>query len=83
MITPETFFICTCDNCGVSYGNEDSNYIVLPDESSMSSVLREDDEWHTMTVKDGPDKHYCPECFLFDDLDQLVIKTIPEEDKTI
>lgn len=76
MIQAETFYTCSCDNCGEYYGTEDVHSLVMPDESSMKSEMGDADDWHTLRENGKPDKHYCPECYSFDKNDQLVIKQI-------
>lgn len=76
MIIAETYYTCTCDNCGEYYGTADVHTLYLPDESSMKSVMGDEDEWHTLHEKGNTDKHYCPKCYSFDDNDQLVIKQV-------
>lgn len=74
MIHTETFYVCHCDNCGEHYGNDEYTVLVMPDESAMKAELGDTGDWHTVTEKGQLDKHYCPNCFEFDDNDQLIIK---------
>jgi hypothetical protein len=67
MIQEVTMFTIICDGCGkdVCDGTEysawyDTSYVV-------DSAIEEN--WH---VEDG--KHYCPDCFEYDDDDNLIIK---------
>lgn len=64
-------YSCRCDNCGEPFGSYEYEHLLMPDESSMKWALDEDDEWHT--EKGNPDKHYCRDCFIFDDDDNLII----------
>lgn len=80
MIKPTEMFICTCDNCGCGYGNEDYDYLVMPDEQSMKEQLGDDGNWYTIQAQGGePTKHYCPDCFLIDGNDNLIIKPVNQE----
>lgn len=69
MIYPVTMYAAKCDNCGKEWFDESNCFVAFTDESSMRSVLGDDDHWHT----EG-DKHYCRDCYSFDDEDNLIIK---------
>lgn len=80
MIEKTEMYVCSCNNCGKTYGNHDYDYLVMPDESSMNAQLGDDDEWHTVPTKEGePAKHYCPDCFRFGENDELVIMPKPNK----
>jgi len=69
MIIKARFFAVECDNCkNQAHGQEEWPYwysgIIEVEENAMES------EW----LKEG-DKHYCPDCFSYDDEDKLIIKT--------
>lgn len=69
MIHPVTFYGATCDNCGKSWRNDHYCWSAMSDESGMKEMLS-DDGWHF--GEEG--KHYCPDCFEFDDDDQFVLR---------
>jgi hypothetical protein len=71
MIYPKTMYAAKCDNCGKEWVDEDNGYFAFTDESSITDNVNNDDEWHN----EG-DKHYCKDCYSFDDNDTLIIKTI-------
>lgn len=57
-----------CDNCKNNWYNDHYGWMCVTDESSMESML-DDDEWY----KGENGKHYCPECYSFDDDDNFVL----------
>lgn len=72
MITPVTMYAAKCDCCGCEWKNFDG-IIAYPDKCSMEEQLM-NDEWET--GKEGEkDKHYCPDCWYYDDEDNFCIKT--------
>jgi hypothetical protein len=66
MIKELIMYTVVCDNCGAD-ANEDAEYSCWSDRGYAEESATESD-WE----KDG-DKHYCPECFSWDDDDNLVI----------
>lgn len=72
MIIEKKMYGCKCDNCGEEWADDWNGWIAFTDQSSMDQNVRDDDLWHT--TKDG--KHYCPNCFCFDDDDNLVISNV-------
>lgn len=76
MIIEMTMYGCKCDNCGKQWEDEDMGFVAFTDDSGIKSYLDEDGEWHT-----EDDKHYCPECWSYDDEDNLVIKQLTTKDK--
>lgn len=67
MIIEATFYAVQCDNCkSISEGYDGMAYW---SESSYSEENAMEGEWHK-----EEDKHYCPDCFSFNDEDELVIK---------
>jgi len=69
MIKEVKMFTVICDNCGkdVCEGTEYSAW----DEADFVTQIAGESDWHI----EG-DTHYCPDCFSFDDEDNLVIKEL-------
>jgi len=67
MIKEFKCFTIVCDGCGKD-SNEDSGYSGWDDLGYATDVADEAD----YIVKD--DKHYCPNCYEYDDEDELIIK---------
>lgn len=61
---------CKCDNCDKQWEDFHNNFIAFTDESSMENNIADDGEWHTDREND---KHYCPECWRYNDDDELEI----------
>jgi hypothetical protein len=70
MIFPVTMYSAKCDNCGKEWIDEVNCFCAFTDENSMAENVNNDDDWHN----EG-DKHYCKDCFTFDDEDNLIVKT--------
>jgi hypothetical protein len=68
MIVKEYFYAVKCSNCGDMSELDDATF--WSDESSAVEIA-EDSDW--CVTDDG--KHYCPDCYSFDDEDNLVIKS--------
>lgn len=68
MIKQIKMYTVVCDNCGkdVSEGQEFAGY---EDACYMQDIASESDWYY-----DG-DKDYCPDCYGYDDNDQVLIKT--------
>ena len=60
MIKPVTMYSVVCDRCGKTFGEDDGS-IAWTDICSAREQAMES-EW----VEIG-DKHYCPDCYDFDD----------------
>lgn len=60
-------YTCICDNCGKS-ADENTDYSCWGDTSIAKDVAMNAD-W----ITEG-DKDYCPNCFEYDDEDNLIIK---------
>lgn len=60
-------YICTCDNCECDYEEYDL-YMVYPDQEEADNAVRNNGEW----IREG-DKYYCPDCFRYDENDNLII----------
>ena len=63
-----TMYTIECDNCNSSLGDR-SDYCAWTDEiTAYDEADRQ--EWHF-----GDGKDYCPDCYTYDDDDNLIIKT--------
>jgi hypothetical protein len=71
MIIKETFYGVECDACGKLF--EGYEYSFWSDENYALENAT-DSEW----IKDDK-KHYCPDCYSYDDNDNLIIKTKEEK----
>lgn len=60
-------FTVLCDNCKLDIG-ENSDYSCWNDENNAKENASNSD-WLIH------DKHYCPDCYDYDDNDELIIKT--------
>lgn len=69
MIKEVIMYTIVCDNCGKDV-NKDAEYSAWNDKNYAEEVAMESD-W----IKEN-DKHYCPDCFTYDDEDSLLIKPI-------
>lgn len=67
MIHKVEMYSCNCDNCGDGWGDEIIAY--ANPELTREAVL--DSDWH----EEG-NKYYCPDCYAFDDKDNLILKQI-------
>ena len=67
MIQKVTMYTVICDNCGKD-SNADSDFSCWNDMGWAQEEALESD-W----IKEE-DKHYCPDCYEYDDDDNLVIK---------
>lgn len=77
MIKEVTMYTVICDNCGHDV-NKDAEYSAWNDRDYAVECALESD-W---IEKD--DKHYCPECFSYDDDDNLILRYIaPKDDNKI
>jgi hypothetical protein len=66
MIIQETFYAVQCDNCKtIAEGFDDIAYW---SDMSISIENAEDGDWFV-----EEDKAYCPDCYSFNDNDELII----------
>lgn len=74
MIKEVKMFTAVCDNCGkdICEGEEYSCW----NDLSMIEMIADESDWHS-----EDDKHYCPDCFEFDDEDNIVVNVIPSQNK--
>ena len=66
MLKEVKMYTVVCDNCGKDV-NKDAEYSAWNDKNYAGEVAMESD-W----IKEN-DKHYCPDCFTYDDDDNLLI----------
>jgi len=69
MIKEVIMYTVICDNCGVD-ANKDTEYSCWNDKGSAWDVAM-DSDW---TEHEG--KHYCPDCFSYDDDDNIQLRKI-------
>ena len=67
MVKEVKMFTIVCDGCGEDV-NADTDYSCCNDENYVEDI-REEAGWEKV---DG--KHYCTDCFEYDDNDELIIK---------
>ncbi|MES2397929.1 MAG: hypothetical protein V4549_18095 [Bacteroidota bacterium] len=75
MIIKEPFYAVECDVCGEH--NENYDGVSFWGDENISEEMAADNDWHKGDSKNniGEDgKHYCPNCFMFDDSDVFVLK---------
>lgn len=69
MIKELVLYTVVCDNCGDDI-NKDADYCAWNDKQ-FTQEMADEAGW----IKED-DKHYCPDCFSYDDDDNLVIKDL-------
>lgn len=71
MKTEVTMYTVECDNCGKQFEDEYNGYSCWCDFN---------DAWESASevnwVQEDNDVHYCPDCYSFDDNDEIVLKVI-------
>ncbi len=73
MIKKVSMFSLTCSNCGELLGEEDG-VIAWESKESLLTVAN-DSGWGTIIYpQPGADKHYCPECYEYDDNGNIICK---------
>lgn len=72
MIYPVTMYAAKCDNCGEEVRLM-GEYAALAEKDCVRDELMESG-YH----EDG-DKHYCPDCWSYDDEDNIVLKPITKQ----
>lgn len=70
MIKELKMYTVVCDKCGIS-ADDGTEYSCWSDESFAWDVAS-DSSWI-----EEQDKHYCPDCYFYDDNDNLIIKHNP------
>ena len=68
MLKELKMFTIVCDSCGCDV-NEPSDYAGWNDESYVEEI-RLEASWEKVD-----DKHYCNDCYEYDDNDELIIKS--------
>ena len=68
MIKELRMYTVVCDNCGADV-NEDAEYSCWSDEGYAQDIAMEAD-WVTVD-----DKHYCTDCYYYDEDDKLIIQS--------
>ena len=71
MILRMDYYTVKCDNCGKIYSDEHSGYSAWNDADGAMEYASESD-W----IKEDNDTHYCPDCYSYDDEDNLILKEI-------
>ncbi len=69
MLKEVKMYTVLCDNCGKDV-NKDAEYSAWNEKIFAEDIAMEAD-W----IKEN-DNHYCPDCFTYDDDDNLLIKSI-------
>lgn len=69
MLKEVKMYTVVCDNCGKDV-NKDAEYSAWNDKRYAEDIAMEAD-W----IKEN-DNHYCPDCFTYDDDDNLLIMPI-------
>lgn len=70
MIYPVTMYAGKCDNCGKEMKLGGGEYSAYGDPESVEFEM-EESAYHI-----DSDKHYCPDCWSYDDEDNIVLKTL-------
>ncbi|MBN4061704.1 hypothetical protein JYU20_00720 [Bacteroidales bacterium AH-315-I05] len=73
MIVKMIMYGCRCDNCGKQWYDEETGYVAYTDKAGVNDEL-EDGGWHRAAQEVGNDKHYCEECWEWNENDDLVVK---------
>ncbi len=73
MISQESCYIGTCDNCGDIF--DDGEFSLFPIESDVKEKMN-NSEWYTGDTDPSHNgKHYCPDCFKYDETkdDKIIV----------
>lgn len=66
MIHEEKCYMATCDNCEEIFN--DGEYSMFPLSDDVMDRMRNDSDWYTGdSDPNHKDKHYCPECFKYEE----------------
>lgn len=69
MIIPVEMYQCVCDGCGKAYVDDFNGFVAWSDKITAREAAIEDG-WQEI---DG--KHYCPDCYEYDEeLDDYIVK---------
>jgi hypothetical protein len=75
MIYSVTMYSAKCDNCLEGFEAEHTGYCAFVDkESCRDEMVNHETGWIEQEVN-GRNKHYCPECYIFDDNDKLMLNS--------
>lgn len=70
MIKNLTIYTVICDNCG----KDSTDECLYSGWSDADYAIEQAEDAGFETI--GHEKHYCPDCFYYDDNDELIIKEI-------
>jgi Zn finger protein HypA/HybF involved in hydrogenase expression len=73
MIQKVEMFTIKCDNCGKLYEDEHQGFCAWNYEGAAWEYASEEN-W----IRED-DKHYCPNCYEYDDDDNLIIKPVKSD----
>ncbi len=68
MIIERKMYACKCDNCGKDWNDNWLGIMSYNDKGYMEFVVQDDETWHCEDRK-----HYCPDCWSFDDEGEVVV----------
>lgn len=68
MITTRKMYGCKCDGCGERW-IDFNGFVAFPDTESIQQEIDDDPTWEAID-----DKHYCPNCWAWDEEGNLIIK---------
>ena len=71
MIDSNLYYNVECDYCGADIETEHGEIALFETESDVNNAIG-DNEWKIIN-----DKHYCPECYEFDDDGEPIVKVLP------
>ena len=74
MIEKIEMFTIKCDNCGKLFEDEYQCFCAWNCENGAWDNARESD-WK----KKDADTHYCPDCYSYDDEDNLILKKVGDD----
>ena len=74
MIQTIQMFTVKCDNCGKSFEDTHQGFCAWNDADGAETYAI-DSGW----LKEEADTHYCPDCYYFDDYDNLTLREIQNE----
>ena len=79
MIREVKMFAVFCDNCGKQCTDDDAGFCAWTDTVGAEESASESG-WLIDESLDGVKypKHYCPDCYSYDNDDNLVLKTIDQ-----
>lgn len=77
MIQKIEMYTVKCDNCGKLFADEQSGFVAW-NEPSGAWENANDSEW----LRDGVSHHYCPDCYSYNDEDEIVIKKIESNERS-